>query len=160
MPHGDRTVTRCPRRLRYAAGFAATLFVTPGTAQADDLTLAEGRYELASQMQMPHLEEMRRMVTRETRCIAPNDVRALFPVMRQPALRGCEFGYATRHDARTRLVLVCASARVATGTAELRPAARGLIGHLQIKMGGKNMTFSQRVEATRVGDCDGDSPAP
>jgi hypothetical protein len=26
--------------------------------------------------------------------------------------------------------------------------------YLQIKMGGKNMTFSQRIEAKRQGDCD------
>jgi hypothetical protein len=38
----------------------------------------------------------------------------------------------------------------------LHADADRLDGVLQVKMGGKNMTFSQRIEAKRQGD--GDSP--
>jgi hypothetical protein len=41
-----------------------------------------------------------------------------------------------------------------TGTAQLHADADRVKGVLQIKMGGKNMTFSQRIEAKRQGDCD------
>ena len=156
MPTSHRALT-----WRHAAVLAPALIAANPAAPAAAI-FPGGRYELASRLQLPHLEEMRRTITRETRCIATDDARALFPVMRQPALNGCTFGYASRQAAHTRLVLVCASARVATGTVELRAGTHGLIGQLEVKMGGKNMTCSQRFESARFVHCDGggDSPAP
>lgn len=113
--------------------------------------LPAGEYALSSQMQMPHLDEMRRIVDHHTRCLGDDDLHGLFPVMAQPALRGCQFGFPQARDEGLRYVLVCQSARVATGTAELSRTRAGVVGHLRIKMGGKNMTFAQRVEARRLG---------
>lgn len=138
---------------------ALTLFATgigAAHAEAPDLAslLPAGRYALASRMLMPHLDEMRRIVDEETRCLAAADMRGFFPVMRQPALNGCAFGFPQAWPGGLRYVLVCHSARVATGTAALTRTRDGLVGDLQIKMGGKNMTFSQRVEGRLIGtDC-------
>ncbi len=54
-----------------------------------------------------------------------------------------------RHD----YVLSCASARVASGTASIESAGQKRVGMLAVKMGGKNMTFSQRIEAQRGALC-------
>jgi hypothetical protein len=99
---------------------------------------------------MPHLDEMRRISDRETRCLrgAPTE---LFPVLRQPALRGCTLGAG----GVGRYQLRCASERVASGGATLSADPATLRGILTIKMGGKNMTFSQHVTATRRGSCSG-----
>lgn len=131
-----------------------TLLACAATAEP---SLPAGRYALESRMTMPHLEEMRRQIDVQTRCLGDDDLRGFFPVMHQPALNGCEFAYPESTADGIRYVLVCQSARVATGTAALRTQGDAYIGDLQVKMGGKNMTFAQRVEARRLADCDGAS---
>ena len=112
-----------------------------------------GRYRLASQLLMPHLDEMRRTSSASEACLAPLAPEALFPVFAQYALGGCRLGYPKDSGDSVDYVLVCASARVASGTARLVRSDAGVVGTLAVKMGGKNMTFSQRVVAERVGDC-------
>jgi len=134
------------------------LLVLPGTVAAQPpplpLILPAGAYTLAAQTMMPHLDEMRLLVRHEERCFDGSDaLPSLFPVMRQPALTGCSLGLGTQDGERLRYVLVCASPRVATGSAEILPTTKGAIGKLDVRMGGKNMTFAQRVEMIRHGDC-------
>ena len=123
-------------------------------AGADDLSIKPGAYEIASQIVMPHLEEMRRITKRELRCLRGDEPSALFPVMDQRALTGCELGYAARDADVFHYVMVCQSDLVATGTAEFNATPNHVSGTLNIKMGGKNMTFSQHVKATWQGACD------
>ena len=96
---------------------------------------------------MPNLEEnLRYANTREQRCLQPDDLDSLFPILRHPALEGCHLNGRYR--------LVCANPQVASGTARLDAAGGRITGILNVKMGGKNMTFSQRVEAVRQRDCE------
>ena len=118
-------------------------------------------YQIAATMVMPHLDEMRRQVVQHTRCVKDENPSGLFPVLEQHALRGCRLDYpkiesktAGKADGTRRdYVLVCASARVASGTASIDDKGQNLVGTLAVKMGGKNMTFSQRVEAQRGATC-------
>jgi len=142
------------RRSGVAVGLVALTMATMPSVQA-----APGahRYQIAATMVMPHLEEMRRLVVQHTRCVADDAPEALFPVMDQHALRGCRLDYpqpaAQADGTRRDYVLVCASARVASGTARIDESGDKLTGTLAVKMGGKNMTFSQRVEARRGAPC-------
>ncbi len=145
---GQRGASQTARMRTALLAFVVTLLAGPAAAQT---LLPAGEYALAAQMQMPHLEEMRRVVDHRTRCLDTDDLPGLFPVMAQPALRGCSFGFPQARDDGRRYVLICRSARVATGTADFVRTRAGLIGTLRIKMGGKNMTFAQRVEARRLG---------
>jgi hypothetical protein len=96
---------------------------------------------------MPHLEEnLRYATTREQRCVNLDDLDSLFPILRHPSLEGCHL------DDRYRLV--CANPQVASGVARLETAGERIAGTLEVKMGGKNMTFSQRVAAVRQRDCE------
>lgn len=113
---------------------------------------APGRYELSSQTVMPNLDEMRHITATETRCLR-NDPNALFPILRQPALRGCSLVAAGAQDPYT---LVCQTTLVASGTARIVAGTRQVTGNLGVKMGGKNMTFSQHVRATPLGPCTDD----
>jgi hypothetical protein len=156
-------MTWTPRRSAARRQALLALLALPAAAAAEPpplpLRLPAGGYTLAAQTLMPHLDEMRWVVRREERCFDGRDaLPALFPVMRQPALTGCRLGSGARDGERLRYVLICASERVATGSAEILPTADGAIGRLEVRMGGKNMTFSQRVEATRLGDCEPPSP--
>ena len=96
---------------------------------------------------MPHLEEnLRYAVVREQRCLRLDDFNSLFPILRHPSLEGCHL------DDRHRLV--CANPQVASGSARLDTAGGRVAGTLEVKMGGKNMTFDQRIDAVRLRDCD------
>jgi hypothetical protein len=50
--------------------------------------------------------------------------------------------------------LVCHGAGGTKGAAQLNEATDSISGELKLQMGGKHLTFSQRVEPTRQGDCD------
>jgi hypothetical protein len=103
---------------------------------------------------MPHLEEnLRYATTREQRCLQLDEFAALFPILRHPSLEGCHLDDERRHGSSVRYRLVCASPQVASGTARLESAGERIAGILEVRMGGKNMTFSQRSEAVRQGDC-------
>ena len=125
----------------------------PARAAAAGFEIAPGRYDITAQVVMPHMDEMRRKLTSEQRCLGADNPVALFPVMRQPALRGCALDYPVAEADTWQYILVCESARVATGTARFNRSRDRIIGMLDVKMGGKNMTFSQRIEAVLHGDC-------
>ena len=113
--------------------------------------LPPGHYEISSQTVMPHLDEMRRITAVEMRCLT-DDATALFPVLRQPALRGCTL-VPIADTGNQRFDLQCQTVLVATGSATVTVTPRDVKGDLRIKMGGKNMTFSQHVRARLQGPC-------
>jgi hypothetical protein len=107
-----------------------------------------GLYEITARTVMPNLEEnLRYATTRERRCVSLDEFDAWFPILRHPSLEGCHL------DERYRRA--CANPQVATGAARLDGAGERIAGTLEVKMGGKNMTFFQRIEAVRQRDCDG-----
>jgi hypothetical protein len=105
-----------------------------------------GAYDITASTEMPHLEENLRYATvRERRCV--RELASFFPILQHPSLEGCRLAGDR---------LVCASPEVATGTVRLdeAPGRARVSAVLEIKMGGKNMTFAQRVDAVRLGDCE------
>ena len=103
-----------------------------------------GAYDITASTEMPHLEENLRYATvRERRCV--RGLASLFPILQHPSLEGCTLAGD---------LLVCANPQVATGSVRLDEAPGRISGVLEVKMGGKNMTFAQRVEAVRLGECE------
>ena len=139
------------RRPRSFAALSAVL-LAPLAVAADDTMVPPGLYAVKSQMVMPHLDEMRRIIKQEQQCVI-DDPASLFSVLRQGALHGCKLGYPKKTAQSMNYVLVCQTAMVATGHIAVEPQREAFIGTMEIKMGGKNMTFTQRIEATRLGDC-------
>ena len=113
-----------------------------------------GHYEIKSTTVMPHLDEMRRNVKQERICIPDHDVAYLFPVLRYAAFEGCRVEKRT-NDNGEQYDLICPGPNGAKGSISLKAHQSLLRGHLQTKMGGKNMTFSQFIEAKHLGACPG-----
>lgn len=135
--------------LRVAALLLCTAAWTPVDA------VEPGSYEITARTVMPHLEEnLRYATTRERRCLRGHELSSVFPILRHPSLEGCKLGKQSRRGGAIRYLLVCASPQVATGSARLDEGPRHIAGLLEIKMGGKNMTFAQRIEAVRQGECE------
>jgi hypothetical protein len=129
-------------------------------------------YEVTTETGMPHLEEnLRYTITHEKHCLAHRPFAAAFPVLSHPALRGCSLQNETRHNDTLSYALVCPSGQGMTGAQrrefrEAPGARRGTTGEaiwqidehrirgtLNVKLGGKNMTFYQRVTALPLGAC-------
>jgi hypothetical protein len=136
--------------IRHAAAFLLVATTTAAAAPA----VPSGRYALAAQTVMPHLDAMRNSVDHREICVADGALERLFPVLEHPALRGCTLAYPKAEARGTRYVLSCTSARVASGGLLLVDEGGALVGDLAVKMGGKNMTFTQHVRAERRGACE------
>jgi hypothetical protein len=112
-------------------------------------------YEVTTETGMPHLEEnLRYTVTHEKHCMANRPMAEAFPVLSHPALQGCTLQNETRREDTVSYVLACAGGHGTTGEAIWQIEAHRIRGTLNVKLGGKNMTFFQRVTALPLGACE------
>jgi hypothetical protein len=111
-------------------------------------------YEVTTETGMPHLEEnLRYTLTRERRCLAHEALASAFPILRHPALSGCRLEGETRADDKVSFELTCATGHGTSGRALWELGEHQIRGTLDVKLGGKNMTFYQRVTAVPIGPC-------
>jgi hypothetical protein len=110
-------------------------------------------YEVTTEIGMPHLEENLRYATiRETSCLTGFDPLA-FPILKHEALKGCHLDDENHCDETTCYALSCIGQHGATGEARWRIDGNQMRGTLDVELGGKNITFYQRLTYTQVGDC-------
>ena len=111
-------------------------------------------YEITTATVMPHLEEnLRYANTREERCLADQELPSAFPILSHAALKGCKLEHESREHDVDSYLLVCEGGYGTTGSATWRVGEPSIRGTLMVKLGGKNMTFYQRVTARPLGDC-------
>jgi len=128
-------------------GWAAGL---PACAQS----FAPRLYAVATETAMPHLEEnLRYATTHAILCLGPAQLATAFPILRHEALKGCKLDHERKVDAAASLVLSCAARSGTTGTAHWQVDGAAIHGTLEVKLGGKNMTFYQRISGRAIGDC-------
>jgi hypothetical protein len=103
---------------------------------------------------MPHLEEnLRYAVTRTNQCLTRENLASAFPVLQHPSFAGCRLREQSQDEDTIAYLLLCESSSGTTGTAKWHLGDRLIRGTLDVKLGGKNMTFSQRVTGTPMGKC-------
>ena len=133
------------------------LVLADRVASATSVAAGPGRYALTVETVMPHLEEnLRYATTRENRCLDGDEADTLFPLLRHQSFAGCSLEDGVMHGDQRHYSLRCQNPAAATGTARLTITPVALRGVLDIRMGGKNMTLSQRVAGIRLGDCPAD----
>ena len=131
---------------------AQVLGVSPAGAQP--LGVPMGVYDIAVATSMPHLDENLRYATRtERRCLPDLDASAPFWMLREPALAGCSVKPAVDEGEARVYVLACGGGNQATGRIEWDLDAGGGTGQLRVRLGGKNMTFTQHATVRRVARC-------
>jgi hypothetical protein len=115
-----------------------------------------GMYAVTTETGMPHLEEnLRYSTTHERHCVTePEALATAFPVLNHVSLKGCRLGNETRQGDTVSYVLACEGGHGTTGHATWELGEHEMIGTLHVKLGGKNMTFYQRVTAVAVGQCE------
>jgi hypothetical protein len=111
-------------------------------------------YELTTETSMPHLEEnLRYANTTRRQCLALSQLTTAFPILGHPALQGCKLANERREPQSLSYQLVCAGGHGTTGAAVWHLDEHRLRGTLDVKLGGKNMTFFQRITAIPLGKC-------
>jgi hypothetical protein len=111
-------------------------------------------YEVVTQTGMPHLDEnLRYAVTREHRCLTDEELASAFPILKSASLADCKLRHEGRHGDAVSYLLVCDGGHGTTGSASWRVGEQSIVGTLNVKLGGKNMTFFQRVTAKPLGRC-------
>lgn len=143
------------------ARLATTIIVSlaashDGAAQtpADSVTVPPGLYDITAETLLPHLEDnLRDAKTRTQQCLGTQSATSLFALLRHPAFAGCTLGQGHTHGDEQVFSLACANPQAASGQARIRVGASALEGVLELKMGGKNMTLSQRIRGPRLSAC-------
>ena len=115
---------------------------------------APRRYDLTVETSMPHLEEnLRYTLERDQRCLGRDDLASAFPVLHHPSLAGCKLRERSHDENTLSFQLVCDRAHGTTGQAIWQVEKHIIRGTLDVKLGGKNMTFSQRITGRALGQC-------
>jgi hypothetical protein len=131
--------------------FSILICLHAGASEDEPFTL----YEVITETIMPHLEEnLRYATTRHNRCLNHRELFSAFPVLDHPSLKGCKLENKSRLDDTDSYLLICeGGGGGTTGAARWSLGAGKITGTLDVKLGGKNMTFYQRITATRLGQC-------
>lgn len=124
-------------------------------ALASDLPPPPSRlYEVTIETGMPNLEEnLRYATTHERRCLSHDEFASAFPILTHASLLGCSLTNESRHGDTLSYALICSGGHGTTGGAVWQMEGGQLRGTLSVKLGGKNMTFFQRITAIEVGEC-------
>ena len=139
-----------PARGLYVLISSLLIHSSAGAAEA----LPPQLYEVITETAMPHLEEnLRYATTREQHCLKQNELWSAFPMLNYAALKDCRLDHEGRQEDEVSYSLVCKGGHGTTGHATWWHGRERSIGTLSVKLGGKNMTFYQRVTARVLGAC-------
>jgi hypothetical protein len=147
-------MVRVPRKNRWSGAIALLMpVIVMAPVQGSDAVPPQ-LYELTTETGMPHLEEnLRYANTTWRQCLALSQLTAAFPILRHPALEGCKLENERRQPQSLSYQLVCAGGHGTTGNAIWHLGEHQIRGTLDVKLGGKNMTFFQRITAIPLGKC-------
>ena len=113
-----------------------------------------GLYEVTTEAAMPNLEEnLRYAITHEKRCIIHQGLSTAFPILNHESLKGCKLNKESRSEDAISYLLICENGHGTTGAAQWQLGANPIRGTLDVKLGGKKMTFFQRITAKSLGEC-------
>ena len=111
-------------------------------------------YEVTTLTGMPNLEENLRYATvTERRCVDPQDLSRQFWMLDDVSLQDCKLVKTTQSATEATYRLQCSGGHGTTGQALWVLRAEAISGTLDVRLGGKNMTFWQRISARPLGPC-------
>jgi len=131
--------------------FAELLFGLPAAWAAGPVPQM---YEVIAETGVLHLEENLRYATRvERRCMDERQLMTSFWMLGHVSLQDCELVRVSEDAEVVLLKLECSGGHGTMGSARWQFSSNRAYGTLQVRLGGKNMTFYQRITAKRLGKC-------
>ena len=130
---------------------AGLLTLAPAVPSAEQ---SQRLYEVITETGMPHLEENIRYATRiERKCMGPQDLPTAFWMLQDVSLQDCKLVELSEEGGNSLYRLNCDGGHGTTGNARWQTSSTTISGTLQVRLGGKNMTFYQRITARPLGQC-------
>ncbi|MBS0450029.1 MAG: DUF3617 family protein [Proteobacteria bacterium] len=115
---------------------------------------ARAQYDLTIEIGMPHLDEnLRYATTRELRCLNTKDLARAFPILSDVSLQDCSLALSEQRSDSAAYTLQCTGGHGTTGSANWKFDGPTIAGTMNVRLGGKNMTFHQRISGRMVGPC-------
>ena len=128
--------------------------LTSQLAYPEPVEIPPGWYEVKAQTLLPNLHESLRYTdTQKNQCLDKQDASSLFPILDHVSFVGCELVAKHASEDLKAYALVCKNPQAATGEALFSINDNIFNAVLNIKMGGKNMKFSQRITGNRLSAC-------
>jgi len=112
-------------------------------------------YEMTTETGMPNLEEnLRYAVVTEQKCLSTDDLSDAFWMLKDVSLQDCRLVKTSEDEKNASLYLLkCDGGHGTTGGARWQLGPDVIAGTLNVRLGGKNMTFYQRITAKPLGAC-------
>ena len=109
-------------------------------------------YEMTTETGMPHLEENLRYATVTVqRCLDLRDLSTEFWMLREVSLQDCRLVKTDESAEAATYLLQCHGGHGTTGSATWQLGSAAIAGTMNVRLGGKNMTFYQRITARPLG---------
>ncbi len=142
-----RRLTRILAGLGFVGVWASSAFATEGASPR--------LYEMTTATGMPNLEEnLRYAVVTEQKCLSTDDLSDAFWMLKDVSLQDCRLVKANGEERNATLYLLrCDGGHGTTGDARWQFGSDIIAGTLNVRLGGKNMTFYQRITARPLGAC-------
>ena len=123
------------------------------------LSVADGApprlYEVTTATGMPHLDENLRYATvTQKQCLDTRDLAGVFWMLQDVSLQDCKLVKVSESAETAAYQLQCSGGHGTTGEATWQLGSAAIAGTLNVRLGGKNMTFYQRITARPIGPCD------
>lgn len=137
---------------RLAAALSAGAVALAGAAAAQDT--GPRLLEIVTETGMPHLEwNLRHAIATEQRCVDRSTLASAFWMLRDVSLQDCRLDPLRADAASADYRLACTGGHGTTGTARWSYDGGRATGQLDVRLGGKNMTFWQRITTRDLGPC-------
>lgn len=128
------------------------LFVAPTVASAGNAGLEPGEYEVEMHLELPHVKDMAVQRTAKV-CITNSGSHGIVVLSENNPLAHCPVSNVKQSDDELTFDLVCEGHNQAVAWAKFRIWPDRFAGAFDMKMGGKNMTMTERQAGRRIGPC-------
>lgn len=135
------------------------LFASLGTASIAkaDGALQPGEYQVTMRLEMPHVEDMG--ISKEASiCVTNSGTHGLVVLSDNNPLARCPASNIHQDGGTLTFDLVCEGHNQAVAWAKFNITADHFEGAFDMKMGGKNMTMTERQKGHRIGGCRNATP--
>lgn len=129
------------------------LILFPGFAVAETSALLQpGAYEVRMKLELPHVEDMGVQKT-STVCITEGGTHGIVVLSENNPLVRCPASNIKLAGDELSFDLICEGHNQAVAWAKFQLWPDRFVGAFEMKMGGKNMTMTERQTGHRVGGC-------
>lgn len=129
------------------------LLVAPVAASAGDAVLESGEYEVEMRLELPHVEDMGVQKKTAKVCITDSESHGIMVLSENNPLVRCPVSNVRQTADELTFDLVCEGHNQAVAWARFRLWHDRFAGAFDMKMGGKNMTMTERQNGRRIGAC-------